>query len=79
MKSFHRFHTNLTTGNFLALASKATNYKLSDMSGFPFEVTTCDNVKGHKGSYVAPVGLAKNVTELHQFLFGKEDMILLMK
>ena len=65
--------TNLTTGNFLALASKATNYKLSDMSGFPFEVTTCDNVKGHKGSYVAPVGLAKNVTELHQFLFGKED------
>ena len=61
--------TNLTTGNFLALASKATNYKLSDMSGFPFEVTTCDNVKGHKGSYVAPVGLAKNVTELHQFLF----------
>ena len=43
------------------------------MSGFPFEVTTCDNVKGHKGSYVAPVGLAKNVTELHQFLFGKED------
>ena len=65
--------TNLTTGNFLALASKATNYKLSEMSGFPFEVTTCDNVKGHKGSYVAPVGLAKNVTELHQFLFGKED------
>ena len=34
------------------------------ISGFPFEVTTCDNVKGHKGSYVAPVGLAKNVTEL---------------
>ena len=36
-------------------------------------MTTCDNVKGHKGSYVAPVGLAKNVTELHRFLFGKED------
>ena len=43
------------------------------MSGFPFEVTTCDNVKKHKGSYVTAVGLAKNVSELHEFLFGETD------
>ena len=43
------------------------------MSGFPFEVTTCEKVKGHKGSYATAVGLEKNVSELHQFLFGKEN------
>lgn len=65
--------TNLTTGNMFALAAHAKDYKLGEMSGFPFEVTTCEKVKGHKGSYATAVGLEKNVSELHQFLFGKEN------
>ena len=65
--------TNLTAGNMLALAAHAKDYKLGEMSGFPFEVTTCEKVKGHKGSYATAVGLEKNVSELHQFLFGKEN------
>lgn len=33
----------------LGLAAHATDYKLGEMSGFPFEVTTCEKVKNHKG------------------------------
>ena len=65
--------TNLTAGNMLALAAHAKDYKLGEMSGFPFEVTTCEKVKGHKGSYATAEGMEKNVSELHQFLFGKEN------
>ena len=65
--------TNLTTSNMLGLAAHAADYKLGQMSGFPFEVTTCEKVKNHKGSYVTAVGLEKNVSELHEFLFGEKD------
>ena len=65
--------TNLTTSNMLGLAAHAADYKLGQMSGFPFEVTTCEKVKNHKGSYVTAVGLEKNVRELHEFLFGEKD------
>lgn len=65
--------TNLTTANMLGLAAHATDYKLGEMSGFPFEVTTCEKVKNHKGSYVTAVGLSQNVRELHEFLFNEKD------
>lgn len=67
--------TNLTTSNILAMAANIMNYKIGEMSGFPFEVAPCDNVKNHSGSYVAPIGLSKNVSELHQFLFGEEGYV----
>ena len=72
-KVMPQISTNLTTGNLLGLAAHAADYKLGQMSGFPFEVTTCDKVKNHKGSYVTAVGLEKNVSELHEFLFGEKD------
>ena len=72
-KVMPQISTNLTTANMLGLAAHAADYKLGEMSGFPFEVTTCDNVKKHKGSYVTAVGLEKNVSELHEFLFGEKD------
>lgn len=71
-KVMPQISTNLTTSNFLGMAANAMNYKIGEMSGFPFEVAPCDNVKNHTGSYVAPIGLSKNVGELHQFLFGEE-------
>lgn len=71
-KVMPQISTNLTTSNLLGMAANAMNYKLGEMSGFPFEVAPCDKVKDHKGSYVAPIGLTKNVGELHQFLFGEE-------
>lgn len=71
-KVMPQISTNLTTSNMLGLAAHAADYKLGEMSGFPFEVTTCDNVKSHKGSYVTAIGLEKNVSELHEFLFGEK-------
>lgn len=64
--------TNLTAANLMGMAANAVNYELGEMSGFPFTVTASENVKKHKGSYVVPVGLAQNVSELHEFLFGDE-------
>lgn len=72
-KVMPQISTNLTTSNMLGLAAHAADYKLGEMSGFPFEVTTCEKVKNHKGSYVTAVGLTKNVSELHEFLFGETD------
>lgn len=72
-KVMPQISTNLSTANMLGLAAHAADYKLGQMSGFPFEVTTCEKVKNHKGSYVTAVGLEKNVSELHEFLFGEED------
>ncbi len=65
--------TNLTLANLMGMAANAVNYELGEMSGFPFTVTASEKIKKHKGSYVVPVGLAKNVSELHQFLFGEES------
>ncbi len=67
--------TNLTLTNFMGLAAHANSYSLGEMSGFPFEVTTSENVRGMNGSYVIPVGFSENVTKLHLFLFDKEDYI----
>lgn len=67
--------TNLTAANFMGIAANAMNYELGDMCGFPFTVTASEKVKNHKGSFVVPVGLEKNVRELHQFLFGEETYV----
>lgn len=65
--------TNLTASDFIGLASSANKFKLGEMKGFPFDVTTSDNVKGFIGSYVVPIGFADNVKQLHKFLFGVND------
>lgn len=67
--------TNLTAGNLMAMAKDAAKYKIGEMSGFPFEVTTSDSILKHSGSYVVPVGLADNVSALHEFLFGETDYV----
>lgn len=65
--------TNLSTSDFLGIAASATKYKISEMSGFPFDVTTSESVYGLEGSYVVPIGFADNVKQLHKFLFGHES------
>ena len=44
-KVMPQISTNLSTANMLGLAAHAADYKLGQMSGFPFEVTTCEKVK----------------------------------
>ncbi len=61
--------TNLTKSEILSLATGITSYKLVDTAGFPFEQTPLEI----HYSIVAPINLAQNVSELHQFLFGAQD------
>ncbi len=65
--------TNLSTGDFLGIASSAANFQIGEMSGYPFDVTTSEEVTGLEGSYVVAIGFADNVKQLHKFLFGEED------
>ena len=65
--------TNLSASDFIGLASSAVSYNIGEMTGFPFDVTTSEDVIGLEGSYVVPIGFADNVSQLHKFLFGVED------
>ena len=39
--------------------------------GFPFDITTSENVIGLEGSYAVAIGHADNVRQLHEQLFGE--------
>ncbi|WP_334145840.1 LCP family protein, partial [Muricomes intestini] len=65
--------TNLSASDFMGMAANAVKYELGEMKGFPFDVTTSENVTGFEGSYVVAIGFADNVKQLHKFLFDKES------
>ena len=70
---FPMISTSLTLQDMLGFAAHALDYKIVETSGFPYRVTTDENVLNHTGSYVVPIGLGSNVTELHQRLFQETD------
>lgn len=72
-KVFPQISTNLTVGNILGMASNILSYEIGEMSGFPFNVEPTENVRGMDGSYLASVGHADNVRQLHQFLFEEAE------
>lgn len=74
-KVFPQISTNFTPNELMGIAANALNYKIGEMSGFPFEQQPTDKVKGLIGSYVAAIGHANNVTELHNYLFGEGDYV----
>jgi LCP family protein required for cell wall assembly len=63
---FPQIYTNLDTMDMLDLAKDILSYHIVDETGFPF-----DNVAQYykKVSYVFPIDLASNVSQLHKFLF----------
>ncbi len=65
--------TNFKSTELMGLAAHVLDYKIGEMSGFPFDVTTSENVRNHSGSFVVPIGFSNNVSKLHSFLFGKEE------
>lgn len=69
---FPQTQTNLTNTEIMSLLKDIFSYKIVDQTGFPFEK---DSHTYDKISYVFPINLAQNVTELHQFLFGKTDYV----
>lgn len=70
---FPQISTNLTIKDMLGFAANILDYNIVDTTGFPYAVTTDDNVRNHEGAYVVPISLNNNVTQLHQNLFGETD------
>ena len=62
--------TNLDSTKLLLLAKDIMSYDIVDETGFPFDKRAFTY---HKVSYVFPVDLVANVTQLHQFLFETTD------
>lgn len=71
-KVFPQISTSLTITDMMGFAANLLDYNIVETCGFPYEVTTDDSVLYHEGSYVVPIGLANNVTRLHQSLFGDD-------
>lgn len=65
--------TSLELDEIVSLLSEASQYKIGDSEGFPFEENRATGTVGKKGSCVVPVDLTDNVIQLHQFLFNESD------
>ena len=63
--------TNFTAAEIVQYATAVTKYQMKETTGFPFELTTMN--LSTTGDTVIPIDLAKNVSELHQFLFNETD------
>lgn len=70
---FPMISTSFSMQDLLGIAANALNYTIVETSGFPYQVTTSETVKEHKGSYVVPIDFAENVKRLHLTLFGEQD------
>jgi LCP family protein required for cell wall assembly len=68
-KVFPNVATNFTLKEVLKYAKYALDYKLTDMSGFPFTLFT--ETLSYVGSSVIVDNLQENVSQLHAFLFDK--------
>ena len=65
--------TSFSAKEILGFAAHALDYNLVSTKGFPYNVTTSEDVKDHEGvSFVVPIGLEENVIQLHQDLFNDE-------
>ena len=63
--------TNMTTPDIMKLGLNIFRYKIGETKGFPFDITTSENVIGLEGSYAGAIGHADNVRQLHEQLFGE--------
>lgn len=68
---FDDVSTSLTLSEIIGLASHVKEYTISSTTGFPFEMTT-KSLSG-SGDTVIPIGLADDVSMLHEYLFGTVD------
>lgn len=68
---FPQVSTSLELKELIALAASASEYKLGDSAGFPFDKT--DGTFTSAGSVVVALGHAENVKQLHEFLYPNEE------
>ena len=82
--------TNMTTPDIMKLGLNIFRYKIGETKGFPFDITTSENVIGLEGSYAVAIGHADNVRPVSYthldicffqlgkewLFFGVEDILL---
>lgn len=68
---FDDISTSLTLEEIIGLAKHVKQYTIGTTSGFPFKMTT--KQLSASGDTVIPIGLEKNVSELHKYLFNTEN------
>ncbi len=69
---FPQISTSLSISDMLGFAANIMNYNIVGTTGFPYAVTTSEDIRNHEGSYVVPIDFAGNVTRLHQEIFNEE-------
>ncbi len=70
-KVFPKVYTNLSMTEIMSYAKDFKKYKMGENTGFPFDKGS-GTIPG-RGSSVYAITLAKNVTKLHEFLYGTEE------
>lgn len=68
---FDDISASLELSEILGLAIHVSEYQIVSTTGFPFDMTT-RKVSG-AGDAVIPIGLEKNVKQLHHYLFDAEE------
>ncbi len=66
---FPMIRTSLTKTEILSMIPQMISYKIDETTGFPFRYKFSDI----KGSIIVADTLKDNVTELHDFLYGKQE------
>ncbi len=70
---FPMVSTSFSMKDMLGFAANILDYELVETGGFPYQVTTSENVRDHQGAYVVPIDFVENVRQMHQSLFGEES------
>lgn len=69
-KVLKQVSTNVSSTDIISLAAVASSYEIEETEGWPFEVA---DYQPAEVWYGVPRNLEKQVKQLHQFLFNKED------
>ena len=69
---FPQISTSLSVSDMLGFAANIMNYNIVGTTGFPYTVTTSEDIRNHEGSFVVPIDFAGNVARLHQEIFNED-------
>ena len=71
-KVFPQISTSLSLTDMLGFAANIMDYNIAETTGFPYALTTSEEVRDHSGSYVVPIDFVGNVSKLHQNIFAED-------
>lgn len=71
-KVFPQISTSLSITDMLGYVANIMDYNIVETTGFPYELTTSEEVRDHAGSFVVPIDFVGNVSKLHQNVFAED-------